>query len=186
MNLAFVVCLGILAVGAQNGSATNCPISEHKNGWELFVDPVHRFCFEYPASYKRVQHVRKLDHFTAEGAKVIAQFESAEMRGGSGEDREHAAIILLFSEDRFHLQGLVSDAPTGVEKPPTPVHFGRFEFFKYGPGGGGVAYDDIVYLNLRGRTLRIVFDGPFDGSSKSPSEKTQQMEKEFLSSFRTF
>ena len=54
----------------------------------------------------------------------------------------------------------------------------------YGSGGGGAQYPDQVFFNLKGKTLYIVFDGPYDG--RSPTRETEQIESEMLASFRTF
>ncbi len=181
----FLVRGNSLALGTENKSASRCPISNLEKGWTVFVDPVHRFCFQYPSTYEQLRPPFEPDRFHPD-AKVIAQFESAELRRATEEDRARAAIFLSFSKVSFNLQNFISDAPTGVERPPSPVRFGALTFFYYGPGGGGVAYDDIYYFNLHNRTLRIVFDGPFDGHSKSPSEKTQQIESAILASFKIF
>ena len=39
-------------------------------------------------------------------------------------------------------------------------------FYYYGPGGGGVEYPDQYFLNLKRKTLLIIFDGPYiDGQN---------------------
>jgi hypothetical protein len=49
-------------------------------------------------------------------------------------------------------------------------------------GGGGVAYPDRYYFNLRGRALEMI-DGPHPGNSNSPTDETRRIEKMILSSF---
>ena len=80
---------------------------------------------------------------------------------------------------------LVEMTPTGIESPPEPVHFGKNTFYYYGPGGGGVAYPDGYYYNLRGKILIINFDGPYE-NDKTPALATKKMEQKILASFREF
>ena len=80
-----------------------------------------------------------------------------------------ANIFVQFDEKPLDLQGFVATAPTGYETPPEPVHVGQYTFYFYGPGRGGVQYADRYFLNLRGKTLYVTFDGP-------PSHARQQAE----------
>lgn len=116
----------------------------------------------------------------------MTELESERLRNAFEKDSARAAIVLTLSDKAFDLASFVSDAPTGVESPPVAERFRGLTFYKYGAGGGGVSYDDIWYFDLRGKTLRILFDGPFDGTSKSPSAQTQIVERRMLESFRTF
>jgi hypothetical protein len=112
--------------------------------------------------------------------------QSAEPRGAFADDRERASITLWFSSAAFHLELLVKEAPTGVTEPPSPVHAGSHVFYFYGPGGGGVSYPDVYYFDLHGQTLKLMFEGPYNGESKSPVEATRQIERRILASLRTF
>jgi hypothetical protein len=85
----------------------------------------------------------------------------------------------------FDLQSFVETAPTGIESPPEPVHIGRYTFYYYGPGGGGVQYADAYFFDLRGKTLTVTFDGPYDGD-KTPSAETKKLEPEIMATFCTF
>jgi hypothetical protein len=85
----------------------------------------------------------------------------------------------------FDLQSFVETAPTGIDSPPEPIHIGQYTFHYYGPGGGGVQYADAYFFNLRGKTLTITFDGPYDGD-KTPSAETRKLEREILATFSTF
>ena len=52
-------------------------------------------------------------------------------------------------------------------------------------GGGGVEYPDQFFFNLKGKTLYIVFDGPYI-NDKTPADETKKIEEKVLASFRTF
>lgn len=95
-----------------------------------------------------------------------------------------ASIIMFLEDERFNLQSFVRGAPTGIETPPEPRHVGTLTFYYYGPGGGGVAYPDQYFFDLRGKTLTIRFDGPYEG--KTPTERTKTIEQILLQTFRTF
>jgi hypothetical protein len=114
----------------------------------------------------------------------LAALISSEPREAFSADKQPAAIQLCLLPGAFDLRKLIRDAPTGYDTPPRPKGYGANIFYYYGRGGGGVAYPDMYYFNLGGRTLRIVFDGPYRGDSNSPTDKTQAMAKMILSSFR--
>ena len=88
----------------------------------------------------------------------------------------------------FDLHSFIRGAPTGIESPPEPLQVNGETFYYYGPGGGGVAYPDQYFFNLKGKTLYISFDGPYahEKGEKGPSYETKQMEIQMLASFRTF
>lgn len=87
--------------------------------------------------------------------------------------------------EAFRPSALVRMAPTGIESPPEPVHAGKNIFYYYGPGGGGVAYPDGYYFNLRGKILVIDFDGPYE-NDKTPTPETKKIERKVLATFREF
>ncbi len=172
---------------AMDNPPPRCPIAQTGTGYVLFTDPVHRFCFLYPANYKLMgPRLRASRPFGKGNGRVLTELESERLRNAFEKDSARAAIVLTLSDKAFDLASFVSDAPTGVESPPVAERFRGLTFYKYGAGGGGVSYDDIWYFDLRGKTLRILFDGPFDGTSKSPSAQTQIVERRMLESFRTF
>ncbi|MFI5353359.1 MAG: hypothetical protein ACHQZS_10390 [Candidatus Binatales bacterium] len=153
-------------------------------GWKAYVDRVHGFSFAYPPIYKRIRRPgigvdwldreEDLDKVAAEGRWV-----------GLLHQRSDAGIYFLLKDTRFDLDSFAAQhAPTGVEGPPSPVKAGGNTFYVYGSGGGGAQYPDQVFFNLKGKTLYIVFDGPYDG--RSPTRETEQIESEMLASFRTF
>lgn len=166
--LALVLVAGFVALASGGDQA--------QGGWLRFVDRVHGFSFEYPSKYRR-QHTA--------GAEMLGLLMSAEPSWANEPDRGKASISVMFSNSAFSLTKLISEAPTGVIEPPAPVQFGAHTFYYYGPGGGGVAYYDRYYFNLHGRTLKLVFDGPYNGS-KSPVEETKQIERRLLASLGTF
>jgi len=81
---------------------------------------------------------------------------------------------------------LAERAPTGIDSPPEPVRIGDNTFYYYGPGGGGVFYPDQYYFNLKGKTLRIGFDGPYEDGIKTPTAEAKETEQKVLESFREF
>lgn len=99
-------------------------------------------------------------------------------------DGQSASITLLLSPERFELQKLSFNAPTGVQSPPAMIRFGPNTFYYYGKGGGGVAYPDVFYFNLRSQLLTFVFDSPYLQNENSPDTQTKRMEKTLLSGFR--
>jgi hypothetical protein len=48
-----------------------------------------------------------------------------------------------------------------------------------------VSYPDQYFFNLRGKTLSIDFDGPYE-NDKTPSDEAKKMERKALASFREF
>lgn len=97
-------------------------------------------------------------------------------------------LRLLFVFLCFHRDGtsnLVRMAPMGYETPPDRVRIGKNTFYYYGPGGGGVAYPDGYFFNLRGKILVVDFDGPYE-NEKTPTPATKKMEQKLLASFRDF
>jgi hypothetical protein len=95
-----------------------------------------------------------------------------------------ASIIVFLEEEPFNLQSFVRGAPTGIETPPEPRQAGTKTFYYYGPGGGGAEYPDQYFFDLKGKTLLIAFDGPYD--DKTPSQETKEIEQTVLQTFRTF
>lgn len=152
-------------------------------GWKTYVDRVHGFSFAYPPIYKRIR--RPGVGVDRPGGDESTDKVAAEGRIGLLHQRSDAEIDLVLQDTRFDLDSFAAQhAPTGVEGPPFPVQAGDNTFYVYGSGGGGVQYPDQVFFNLKGKTLYIVFDGPYDG--RSPTRETEQIESEMLASFRTF
>jgi hypothetical protein len=104
-------------------------------------------------------------------SQLLATLISSKPRKAFSDDKEPAAVQVSPLPGVFDLQKLIRDAPTGYDTPPTPKQFGANVFYYYGLGGGGVAYPDMYYFNLDGRALRILFEGPYLGDSKSPNDE---------------
>lgn len=153
-----------------------------EKGWVEFVDQAGRFCFWYPPKYKRDAGNSNVD--LPRDRQTLARLSSSELRQADWDEKGPARVGLYLLPGVFDLKRLVKDAPTGYDTPPTPKHYGANVFYYYGAGGGGVAYPDKYYFNLRGRALQIVFDGPYAGDDKSPNAETQADEKVILSSFK--
>ena len=147
-------------------------------GWKTYVDKVHGFSFAYPAIYNRI---RRPDADDEDMKKAAAQGRWVGLRHQRGD----ASIDFYLENDRFDLDGLTKHEPTGWEGPPPAVKEGDNTFYCYGPGGGGVTYPDQFFFNFKGKTLYIVFDGPYD-YSKTPTDETKEIEAKMLSSFRSF
>jgi hypothetical protein len=135
---------------------------------ETLVDRAHGFCLLYPLLYKRVPSTAQ-----KKGLVTISNSDSG------------ANIFIFFENKAFDLQGLVENTPTGYDSPPDPVSAGPNTFYYYGPGGGGVSYADQYFLDLRGKTLYITFDGPYV-NDKTPSPGTKSLEPRLLSTLRVF
>jgi hypothetical protein len=161
---------------------SRCGPSSEK-GWVEFVDQTNRFCFWYPPKYNRKAADAVSVHWPTD-RHILASLISSEPLHAHSDDKEPATIEIYVVAGVFSLKRLISDAPTGYDTPPTPKHFGANVFYYYGPGGGGVAYPDKYYFNLRGRALQIVFDGTYPGDGKSPNAETRAVEKVILSSFK--
>ena len=165
--LLLVSCILARMETAAANQASGAKLSAPR-GWKTYTDPLHRFRISYPSDYERavnpadppgmirVQH-RRLD----------------------------ARIVIYASDEPFDLQEFVKQAPTGAENPPGPVQAGGKTFYYYGAGGGGVSYPDEYFFNLRGKTLTVVFDGPYI-NDKSPSKETKALEPVVLASLRVF
>jgi len=167
---AFVVAVSS-SLWAQTAAPNTPP------GWKTYVDKVHGFSFAYPAIYKRIRRPNTDDE---DMNKAAAQGRWVGLR----HQRSDAKIDFYLENDRFDLNGLTNHAPTGYEDPPPAVQEGDNTFYYYGAGGGGVEYADQFFYNFKGKTLYIVFDGPYEG--KSPTEETRKIESQMLTSFRTF
>ena len=96
-----------------------------------------------------------------------------------------AFISVLLDRKAFDLKSFVDEAPTGIEGPPERRQMGDETFYFYGPGGGGVAYADRYYFDLKGKTLLFTFSGPYINSN-TPSQETKNIEQLLLMTFRTF
>jgi hypothetical protein len=156
-------------------------------GWKTYVDKVHGFSFAYPPLYKlkrRPDSARDQEEYARDGGMDV---DEAAMQGrwvGLRNQSSDGTIDFLLTSKRFDLNSLSGSAPTGEEGPPPAVQEGDNTFYYYGAGGGGVEYADQFFYNFKGKTLYIVFDGPYEG--KSPTDETQEIESKMLASFRTF
>ena len=182
------VLLTWVSVTAQTSQTkvVPCPAKDAPAGWITYVNRSHGFCFSYPPSYSQIQEpwLKKYTE-TNEYSQYI--------RKAAREDRivrlepkqgEGSPIEVMLDEQKFSLESLARLAPSGIEGPPEPKQIGTETFYYYGPGGGGVAYADRFFLDVRGETLGIAFEAELN--SNIPSPKTRTIEKPLLQTFRTF
>jgi hypothetical protein len=183
-RVAKATVLIVAFLGSAAPPVSSCVASPEK-GWVKFLDQTHGFCFWYPPTYKREAGTHNLDNLDASNDRqLLATLISNELRQAHADDEELADLRIYLLPGMFDLKRLVREAPTGYETPPRPGHYGANVFYYYGPGGGGVAYPDKYCFNLSGRALQLVFNGPYPGTSESPTTETQAIEKIILSSFK--
>jgi len=160
----FVVLISLLGV-AQNAN------------WKPYVSKELGFELAYPAGY----HQAELPCQIARSAATSGVQSLLYVKKGTG--ASEASIHVALDRRPFNMETLRSRASTGWEG-PAQVEVGKYVFYFYGAGGGGVQYADRYYFNLNGRILSLVFDGPYASDSKSPSEETREVEERMLERFR--
>jgi hypothetical protein len=159
----FAVVLSIFFFGQMSFSAdAPCSAQSGPAGWRTFVDRTHRFCFQYPPSYKAIRDTSN------RGSIVALQAEGQ---------------IYVWLDKRFKLEQLDDISRSG--NPPGPTQINGLTFYYVGPGGGGVEYSDDYLFNLRGKILHIEFDGPYVHDNH-PSAETKKLEPQLLATFRAF
>jgi hypothetical protein len=181
------MCFAVVAAMAQETTHAPCPVENAPKGWMVYIDRAHGFCLSYPPAYtpsakswldeykSAPDYWRTLSEAVHEGRLLQLQHKKF----------ADASIWVWLQPTQFDLETFIEGAPTGSESPPEPVEIGRYTFYYYGPGGGGVCYPDQYFFNLRGKTLKIDFDGPCRGD-KTPTPETKEIERRLLPTFRTF
>jgi len=151
---------------AQTSVAADVPCSAKSGpaGWRTFVDRTHRFCFQYPPTYKTIPD-------TSERRSIVALDAEGE-------------IYVWLDKRPFKVEELEAFSRSG-NPPPEPTKIGGVTFYYVGPGGGGVFYPDDYFFNLRGKILHIEFDGPYFHDNH-PFEETKKLEPKLLATFQTF
>jgi hypothetical protein len=184
--IGFVLLAGV-SVSAQTSQTkvVPCPAKDVPGGWITYVNRSHGFCFSYPPSYYQIKKPW-LAKYTE--TKEYSQYLLKAAREDwvvrlQPEQSESSPIEAELDDQAFNLESLARLAPTGFEGPPEPKRIGTETFYYYGPGGGGVAYADRYFLEVRGKTLSIAFEA---GPSNIPSSETRSIEKLLLQTFRTF
>jgi len=187
---AVCVLLACIHAASQNTRKHGepCPV-ETASGWRTYVDRLHGFCFSYPRTYTRVANPWLKEYTNAPDKSVLERLRKAAqehrlLRLQNKKDTT-AGIIVSLEDEPFNLESFVAGAPTGIEDPPERRQIGQETFYYYGPGGGGVAYPDQYFFDLKGKTLLIIFDGPYI-NDKTPSPETKDLEERLLQTFRTF
>ncbi len=187
VGIAGFMCFAVVAATAQETTHAPCPVENAPKGWMVYIDRAHGFCLSYPPAYtpsakswldeykSAPDYWRTLSEAVHEGRLLQLQHKKF----------ADASIWVWLQPTQFDLETFIEGAPTGSESPPEPVEIGRYTFYYYGPGGGGVCYPDQYFFNLRGKTLKIDFDGPCRGD-KTPTPETKEIERRLLPTFRTF
>lgn len=164
---AALLLVGLTAVGKSAGSRP-------------YVNRTLGFQISYPANYRNKNLPCDLARFLAVRGSQSLLYVS------SGVGRNEGNISVVVDKRPFSMKALQLDyAHTGWEA-PDQIEVGKFKFYYYGAGGGGVTYPDDYFYDLNGQVLLIRFDGPYPPNHKTPSDETKQMEKTVLGSFRTF
>ncbi len=192
IGICTIVCvlLACIPAASQNSRkhGESCPMKT-ASGWRTYVDRLHGFCFSYPPTYAPVakpwleKYTHAPDKSALERLRKAAQ-EHRLLRLLNTQDTT-VSIIVSLEDQPFNLESFVAGAPTGIEDPPERKQFGSETFYYYGPGGGGVEYPDQYFFDLKGKTLLIIFDGPYI-NDKTPSLDTKDLEERLLQTFRTF
>ena len=148
-------------------------------GWKTYVDRVHGFSFAYPPIYKRIRRptpdVEDMNKAATEGRWV-----------GLRHQRSDARIDVILENDRFDVDRFFAQHNTSAsDGPPPPIQEGDNTFYFCGGGSMGGQYPDAFFSKFKGKTLYIVFDGPYDYRN-TPSDETKEIESKMLASFRTF
>ncbi len=185
-GIAGFMCFAVVAAMAQEATHVPCPAGNTPKGWVVYIDRAHGFCFSYPPVYtpsaeswldeykSQPDYWRTLSEAVHEGRLLQLQHKKF----------KDASIWVWLRPAQFDLESFVKGAPMGSESPPEPIKIGRYTFYYYGPGGGGVCYPDEYFFNLRGKTLNIDFDGPCR-NDKTPTPEIKEIERRLLPTFRT-
>jgi hypothetical protein len=142
--------------------------------WKVYVNRKYGFSFRYPPQYNPEtkasnNRYKKFEHHLVTLTQIDPDIQ----------------ILVALIDEPFDLQNLVRiGAPTGDEYPPAATQIGRYTFYWYGPGGGGVDYPDRYFVNLKGKTLLIDFYGPYSSESKTPAQETKDLEPQILATFQ--
>lgn len=187
VGIAVFSCFAAVAAMAQQEAQAPCPVENAPKGWIDYINRAYGFCFSYPPVYTPVAEPW-LEKYTGDPTRSQALHKAAEegrLLRLQHKKFDDAEIAVLLGTTRFDLHSLIKQAPMGSESPPDPIKVGRYRFYYYGPGGGGVCYPDQYFFNLRGKTLDIDFGGPCV-RDKTPTPETKKIERQLLESFRTF
>jgi hypothetical protein len=172
---AWVTAFAIVAsssLWAQTASPDTPP------GWKTYVDRVHGFSFAYPPIYKRI---RRPNTDAEDSRKAVAEGRWVGLR----HQRSDARIDFYLENDPFDVDRFFARHNTSAgEGPPPPIREGNNTFYFCGGGSMGGENPDAFFSNFKGKTLYIVFDGPYTGNT--PTEETKEIESKMLASFRTF
>jgi hypothetical protein len=185
-GIVLLACVWLTAQDSRT-KAVPCPVKGVPSDWLTYVNRSHGYCFSYPPTYaitprpwlRQYTEIEQAEQYTHKAAREHRAVRLQPRQSGDG-----AIFVVLHDEEPFNLQSLARLAPTGIEGPPEPKRIGTETFYFYGPGGGGVAYADSYFFDLRGKTLDFTFQAAPDNNIPSPY--TQSVEEPMLQTFRTF
>jgi hypothetical protein len=181
-SIGLALLLFAIAVPANAQTATAAPHPETRRIlWHKYINQEYGFSFWYPDTYKPIP-LPPPDN----GEKYrYYQYEEKRLLLLQRRDNPEAKIRITIDIRPFNLHVLAqTHSPTGYDPDWIPLahRIGTHDFYFYGAGSGGVEYPDQHFVNVKGKTLEFVFDGPDRG--KSPSEETSKLEQEILRSLR--
>jgi hypothetical protein len=176
----FLVFVVVGSARAQPPTPTPGASAKERH-WHKYVNQEYGFSFWYPSTYKAVP-LPPLSEYDKQYRSYDKGLLLLQRR-----DNPEVKIWVRIDVRPFNLKTMGQDhSPTGWDPDWIPEGhlIGRHEFFFYGAGGGGVSYWDQCLVEVKGKTLEIYFDGPYE-NSKSPNAETQELEPEILKTFRT-
>jgi hypothetical protein len=179
VHLVCVLIFSLVVINSacgQTAAHTNATVAVKKktSHWKVYVNRNYGFSFRYPRQYSPETKASNNRYKKFELHLVTLTQIDPDIQ-----------ILVALIDEPFDLQNLVRiGAPTGVEYPPAAMRIGRYTFYWYGPGGGGVDYPDRYFVNLKGKTLLIDFYGPYSSESKTPSQETKDLEPQILATFQ--
>lgn len=174
-------------VGGYAPGSPSCPTENTPAGWKTYINERYRFCFSYPPVYRPIAEpwLEKYTHDAEASSQVRQAAEEGLLLRLVHTQYPEVCICGTVGAEAWDLQSLARYAPTGEEGPPKPKLIEDQVFYYYGPGGGGVSYRDQFFYDLRGKTLYIMFNGPYS-DDKTPPPETKKIEAQVLATFRTF
>lgn len=149
-------------------------------GWKTYVNQAHGFSFAYPPLYKLIRRPDTSADREEDMDKVAAEGRWLGLR----HQRSDGRIDVILENDRFDIDRFFAKHNTSsADGPPPPIREGDNTFYFCGGGSMGGQYPDAFFADFKGKTIYLVFDGPYDNSN-TPTDETKEIESKMLASFR--